>query len=76
MAGRRSNGEGSPRRMRSRNLYQYRWTEWVDGGSVRRSGYAKTRTAAVVGLRVTEDTYSHVTPRLSAQATAVLNQAI
>ncbi|MGB8021520.1 MAG: hypothetical protein WCF04_09860 [Candidatus Nanopelagicales bacterium] len=38
MAGRRSNGEGSLRRMRSRDLYQYRWTEWVDGGSVRRSG--------------------------------------
>jgi hypothetical protein len=38
MAGRRSNGEGSLRRMRSRNLCQYRWTERVDGGSVRRSG--------------------------------------
>ncbi|MGB8021522.1 MAG: tyrosine-type recombinase/integrase [Candidatus Nanopelagicales bacterium] len=26
--------------------------------------------------RVTEDTYSHITPRLSAHATAVLNHAI
>lgn len=51
MAGRRSNGEGSLRRMTSRDLYQYRWTEWVDGGSVRRSGYAKTRAAGVAGLR-------------------------
>ena len=33
MGGRRSNGEGSLRRVAGRDLYQYRWTEWVDQGA-------------------------------------------
>ena len=70
MAGRRSNGEGSLRRMRSRDLYQYRWTERVQGGSVRRSGYAKTRAQAVAGLRAA--TTRAAAGRVGADSTAPL----
>ncbi len=70
MGGRRSNGEGSLRRVVGRNLYQYRWTEWVDQEAVRRVDYAKTRALAVTELR--RATMRAAAGRVGADSTAPL----
>ena len=70
MGGRRSNGEGSLRRVAGRNLYQYRWTEWVDQEAVRRVAYARKRALAVTELR--RATMRAAAGRVGADSTAPL----
>lgn len=48
---RRGDGEGSVRKMPDRELWQYRWTEVVNGQRVRRVKYAKSKAEAVAALR-------------------------
>ena len=70
MGGRRSNGEGSLRRVAGRDLYQYRWTEWVDQRAVRRVAYARKRAVAVTELR--RATMRAAAGRVGADSTAPL----
>ena len=74
MGGRRSNGEGSLRRVAGRDLFQYRWTEWVDQEAVRRVDYAKTRALAVTELR--RATMRAAAGRVGADSTAPLRPLV
>lgn len=47
----RGDGEGSIRQMPGRDLWQYRWTETVNGQRVRRVKYARSKPEAVAALR-------------------------